>query len=292
MGYFFLPCNIRGTHEKYMKKKSIGIIGVGMVGGALKAYFEQNGITPFVFDPPKGLGSREQVNQADVVFVCVPTPFGTDGKGFDLSHVEKAVEDLTGEKIVVIKSTVLPGTTEKLQERFWQHMFLFSPEFLVEERAIECMMHPDRQIVGYTVKSKGVAPLIMGMLPRAPYEKIMPVAEAEMVKYFGNTFLAIKVIFGVQMSELCKKLGIDYEVVREAASADPRIGPSHLDVSHGGYRGYAGKCLPKDTRALLSLADSLGVELSVLKQAEEFNNRLMHEQGIDDPEQFSKRTGA
>lgn len=260
-----------------------------MVGGALRAYFEQSGIAPFVFDRPKGIGSLEEVNRADIVFVCVPTPFHTDGTGFNISYVDKALGDLTGEKIVVLKSTVPPGTTEKLQERFPQHKILFNPEFLVEERAIEGMFHPDRQIVGYTKQSRDVAESVLYILPKAPYERVMRAAEAEMVKYFGNTFLAIKVIFGCQIYELCQKLGIDYEAVREAGSADPRIGPSHLDVLHGGYRGYAGKCLPKDARALLQLADALGVELSVLKQAEESNNRLMKEQGIDDPERFSKR---
>ena len=264
-------------------------MGVGMVGGALRAYFEQCGITPFVFDHPKSTGSLKEVNRADIVFVCVPTPFRTDGTGFDISYVERALGDLTGKKIVVLKSTVPPGTTEKLQERFPQHKILFNPEFLVEERAIEGMLHPNRQIVGYTKQSKDVAEGVLHMMPKAPYERVMRAAEAEMVKYFGNTFLAIKVIFGCQMYELCQKLGIDYEAVREAGSADPRIGPSHLDVFHGGYRGYAGKCLPKDVRALLQLADALGVEMSVLKEAEGFNNRLMEKQGIEDPEKLSKR---
>ena len=264
-------------------------MGVGMVGGALRAYFEQCGITPFVFDHPKSTGSLKEVNRADIVFVCVPTPFRTDGTGFDISYVERALGDLTGKKIVVLKSTVPPGTTEKLQERFPQHKILFNPEFLVEERAIEGMLHPNRQIVGYTKQSEDVAEGVLHMMPKAPYERVMRAAEAEMVKYFGNTFLAIKVIFGCQMYELCQKLGIDYEAVREAGSADPRIGPSHLDVFHGGYRGYAGKCLPKDVRALLQLADALGVEMSVLKEAEGFNNRLMEKQGIEDPEKLSKR---
>jgi|SRR3989344_1578395 len=275
-----------------MKMNSVGIIGVGMVGGALRAYFEQCGIAPLVFDHPKGIGSLEEVNRADIVFVCVPTPFHTDGTGFNISYVEKALGDLTGEKIVVLKSTVPPGTTEKLQGRFPQYKILCNPEFLVEERAMENMLHPDRQIVGYTEQSKDVAETVLRMLPKAPYERVMRAAEAEMVKYFGNTFLAIKVIFGCQMYELCQKLGIDYEAVRDAGSADPRIGPSHLDAFHGGYRGYGGKCIPKDTRTLLQLANSLGVGLSVLREAEESNNRLMKEQGIDNPERFLRREDA
>ena len=279
----------RTSKTNTWKYRQIGIVGIGMVGGALRAYFEQCGVTPFLFDLPKGIGSAEEINRADIVFVCVPTPFRTDGRGFDLSFVDTVLGDLTGKKIIVLKSTVLPGITEKLQERFPQHKMLFNPEFLVEGRATEDMFHPNRQIVGYTEGSRDVAKDVLDMLPQAPYEQLMRAGEAEMVKYFGNTFLAVKVVFGCQMYELCQKLGIDYETVREAGSADPRIGPSHLDVFHGGYRGYGGKCIPKDARALLQFADSLGVELSVLKQAEEFNNRLMQEQGIDDPERFSRR---
>jgi len=274
--------------EKSLKDLKIGIMGVGMVGGALKRYFEKKGKKPFLYDKNKNIGSVEEVNQADVIFICVPTPFDKE-KGFDLSFVEDAVSQIQGEKIVVIKSTVLPGTTDKLQEKYPQHKFLFNPEFLVEAKADEGMQNPDRQIVGYTQKSQDVAEMMMALLPRAPFERIIPAREAEMVKYFGNTFLSVKVIFGVQMYQLCKKLGIDYEIVRECASADPRIGPSHLDVYHGGYLGYGGRCLPKDIKALIQLANSREVDLKLHKTVEEINNQLMKEQGIDDPEKFSKR---
>lgn len=268
---------------------TIGVVGVGMVGGAVRAYFEGQNVQPFLYDPHKNLGSKEDINRADVIFVCVPTPY-TKERGFDLAYVEEhTLPWIEGEKIIVIKSTVVPGTTEKLQKQFPQHKILFNPEFLVEERAVEDMLHPDRQIVGYTEQSKDVAQEILQLLPSAPYEKILPAREAELIKYFGNTFLAVKVIFGNQIYDLCQKLGIDYNIVREAGSADPRIGPSHLDVFHGGYRGYGGKCLPKDIRALLQIADGCGVNLELLKRAEEINNSLMEEQGIDDPEKFSIR---
>ncbi len=274
----------------------IGIVGVGMVGGALKNYFEKkNGFQLFLYDKGKNLGSMEEVNKADIVFVCVPTPYlsacgdAQAGGGFDLSYVKETCQKLKGNKIVIIKSTVLPGTTEKLQKEFPQHEFLFNPEFLVEAKAKETMEKPDRQIMGYTEESESVAQKIMDFLPDAPYKKTMPATEAEMVKYFGNTFLSVKVIFGNQLYEICRKLNINYDVVREATSKDPRIGPSHLDIFHGGYRGYGGKCLPKDTRALIQLAESVKAEIDLLKKAEEINNKLMKEQGIDDPEKYSER---
>jgi len=236
--------------EKSLKDLKIGIVGVGMVGGALKKYFEKKNRKLFLYDKYKNIGSFDEVNQADVVFICVPTPFDKE-KGFDLSYVEEACDSIKGEKIVVIKSTVVPGTTEKLQKKYPQHRFLFNPEFLTELTAEQDMNYPDRQIIGYTQKSYGIAGDILQILPLAPYQKIMPATEAELVKYFGNTWFSIKVVFANQMYDLCQKLGVDYDRVKEAAAADKRIGSSHLEVLHKGYRGYGGKCLPKDIRALI-----------------------------------------
>lgn len=262
------------------QKYKIGIMGLGMVGGALQRYFEKKGIKIYGYDKGRNIGSVDQANEADVIFICVPTPF-VEGSGLDLSYVEEACNGILGNKIVVIKSTILPGTTEKMQKKHPQHKFLFNPEFLVEERADEGMQNPDRQIVGYTDFSKELAQDILTLLPKAPFEKIVRAEEAEMIKYFGNTFLSMKVIFGNQMYDLCEKLGIDYDVVKECASNDKRIGSSHLDVHHGGYRGYAGKCLPKDTKSLVYFADESGADLKLLKTAEEINNKLAEEQGVD-----------
>ena len=114
---------------KNKEELKIGIVGVGMVGGALQRYFEKKGIKPLLYDKGRELGSIDQVNEADVIFLCVPTPFEN---GFDLSYVEEACRNIKGEKIIVIKSTVVPWTTEKLQKQYPQHKFIFNPEFLTE----------------------------------------------------------------------------------------------------------------------------------------------------------------
>ncbi len=276
--------------KKKQKKQKVSIAGAGMVGGALEEYLKKrDDVEIFVYDKGQKRGSVEDVSKGDVVFVCVPTPYREEDGGFDLSYVKETCDNLKGEKIVVIKSTVLPGTTEKLQEEYPQHTFLFNPEFLVESKAQETMEKPDRQIMGCTEKSKNVAEKVMSILPDAPYKTVMPAKEAEMVKYFGNNFLSVKVIFGNELYDICQKTGIDYDVVREAVSFDPRIGPSHLEIFHGGYRGYGGKCLVKDTRALIQLAEKVGLEPELLKKVEDINNRLIKEQGIDDPEKYSER---
>ena len=244
----------------------IAIVGLGMVGGALSKWFPD----AIQYDPPKGIGSDEELNQADIIFICVPTPH-LDGKQ-DISIIKDVIRKLKKDKLVVIKSTVLPGTTKYLQEYFPRHRFLFNPEFLTEETADQDMKYPDRQIVGHTKKSFSVAGEIMAMLPMAPYEKIMPSGEAEMVKYMGNTWFATKVVWANQMYDLCEELSLDYEIAKEALAQDKRIGRSHLEIFHKGYRGYGGKCLPKDTRSLIKLADDSGVEMSLLKKVEEINN--------------------
>ncbi|MFH0740184.1 MAG: hypothetical protein V1819_03835 [bacterium] len=293
--------------NKKINEITIGIMGVGMVGGALKDYFEKRGKKVgenlFLYDPFKGFESIDEVNKADVIFICVPTPYlkgpalrspaeahsKPKAEGFDLSYVEDAFSKIKGEKVVVIKSTALPGTTQKFQDKYPQHKVLFNPEFLTELTAEQDMSYPDRQIIGCTEQSFNVAKDIMMLLPLAPYEKIMPAIEAEMVKYFGNNWFAVKVSFANQMYDVCQKLGISYDTVMEGASADKRIGPSHLVVMHKGYRGYGGKCLPKDIRALIQFGDSIGVDLKLHKTTEEINNELMKMQNIDDPEKYSKR---
>jgi UDPglucose 6-dehydrogenase len=252
--------------------RKIAIIGVGMVGGALAKVLSQ----PFLYDKYKKVGSVKQLNQAEVIFICVPTPF--DGKkGFDLSCVQDAFKLIKGNKIVVIKSTVLPGTTEMLQKKYRRHKVLFNPEFLTQESSDQDMKYPDRQIIGYTKKSYNVTKDILQILPLAPFERIIPATEAETAKYFGNCWFSAKVVYANQMYDLCQKLDIDYNRIKECVAADKRIGPSHLEIFHKGYRGYSGKCLPKDMQALIQLGNKLGVDLKLLKTTEKINKNLNRE---------------
>jgi len=274
----------------YKRFTKVGIVGTGMVGGAMQHYLEKKEeIELFLYDKGKNIGSPEEVNKAEIVFVCVPTPYLKGDKGFDLSYVEETFNMLQGEKVVVIKSTIMPGTTEMLQKKYPQHKILMNPEFLTEETADQDMSYPDRQIVGYTEESQTVAGDVIQLLPLAPFERILPATEAEVVKYFGNTWFSIKVSFANQMYDLCQVLGVDYDRMVEAAAADKRIGRTHLNIFHKGYRGYGGKCLVKDIRALIQLANSKNIDLKLHKVAEEINNELMKQQGIDNPEEKGLR---
>ncbi len=266
--------------------EQIGIMGVGVLGGALARYFTLKGHVPFLYDPVKKIGSLEEINKASLIFICVPTPYHGKNGGFDLSFVHDACKNVQGSKTLVIKSTIIPGTTDDLQRQYPPHRFMYNPEFLRETKAWEDMLHPDRQIVGVTEQSKDFGETVLYLLPQAPFERIVKAKEAETIKYTGNTFLALKVTFANQIYDICEKAGVDYEVVRECVGADSRIGPSHLNVHHRAYRGYGGKCLPKDMRAFIQLAKKLGVDPKLLEAAELVNNQLMELQHIEDPEKM------
>lgn len=258
-----------------MKKKyKIGVAGVGMVGGAIKRYFERKpNYKVFIYDK-KGLGSIKELNEAEFIYACLPTPY-IEGKGCDTSIVEEVVSQIKGKKVIIIKSTVTPGTTQKLQDKYPQHKFLFNPEFLTEVTADNDMTYPDRQIIGYTKQSYTIAKDVLQQLPLAPFERIVKSEEAEMIKYFGNNWFAVKVVFANQMYELCTKVGIDYEVVKDSAAADKRIGRTHLDVLHKGGRGAGGKCLRKDLGATVEFARKNGVPLQLLETTKVLNDYLL-----------------
>src|SRR3989339_156265 len=134
-------------------KPKIGILGLGVVGTQFKRWFEGKkykiGVNLFLYDNKQEKGYSDDINKAEVIFITVHTPSLSDGS-IDLSFIESAFKGLTGKKIIIIKSTVLPGTTEYFQKKYKQHKILFSPEFLTEENAWGDIYKPKRQIVGFT----------------------------------------------------------------------------------------------------------------------------------------------
>lgn len=279
-----------------MYKPKVGIIGVGWVGGQVKRYFEEikdyrtgKDLLLYDIDPKRCAGD---VNKADVIFVVLPTPRNPKDGSCDVSIIKDAVSKIKGEKIVVLKSTIPPGMTESLQKKYPQHKFLFNPEFLTESRAWEDMLRPDRQIVGFTEKSLDAAYLVLSLLPKAPFmspwglNTYTPIritaTEAEIIKYAGNVYFAQKVNWANALARVSEKIGANYENVRIGMSADHRIGDSHLDVTHGGYRGFGGYCFPKDTAAFMAFAKQQGLKEvhKLLAAAWEFNENLLAEQGL------------
>lgn len=282
------------TPKKF--KVNVGIIGVGWVGGQIKRYFEEirgykvgEDLHLHDINPARCAGD---INKADVIFVALPTPRNPKDGSCDTSIVEDAVGKIKGNKIVVIKSTVPPGTTEGLQKKYPRLKMLFNPEFLTESRAWEDMMRPDRQIVGFTDKSLDAAHLVLSLLPKAPfmspwgvgtYRQVRITAtEAEIIKYAGNVYFVRKVNWANALAMAAEKMGVDYENVRLGMSADHRIGDSHLDVYHGGYKGWGGYCFPKDLDGFMQFAKKEGLKevFGILQADRDFNERLLVEQSL------------
>lgn len=268
--------------------QKLGIMGLGMVGTPLKRYFEEKGYAHgknlFLYDPGKDL--FDDINQAEIIFLAVPTPRSKDGSA-DLSIVHTALKTLEPGKIAVIKSTVPPGTTELIQKEHPDLFVLFNPEFLTEKNAWNDFLYPDRQIVGFTEKSRHKASEVLDLLPKAQLmsptaEIAISATEAETIKYASNVFLAYKVAFAAMLSELADKMGANYENIRHGFAADPRIGKSHLDVNYEGYRGFGGYCFPKDTAALISHLESHGLTdaAKLIKGAWDYNIALLASQGL------------
>lgn len=291
-----------------MEKTPIGIIGVGMVGTPLKRWFEEfkgyeRGSDLFLYDIDPKKGYFDDVSKADIIFISVPSPRNHDGS-CNTAIVKEAVRSVKGGKVIVIKSTVPPGTTELLQKEYPHYKFLFNPEFLTERQAWVDMIKPDRQIVGFTEQSIDAAHFVLSLLPKAPfmspwgittYTPIKITAtEAEIIKYGGNVHFVRKINFANALSRLCEVMeknlknsgtaanGVNYENVRKGMAADHRIGDSHLDVNHGGYRGWGGYCFPKDLDALtahfVSIGFDEGVKLLIADRA--FNEKILVEQGL------------
>lgn len=279
------------------KNSKIGIIGLGMVGMPFKKYFEEKeferGKNLFLCDKDAEKDFRDDINKADIIFICVPTPKKADGS-CDTSIVESvAAKFKNSKKILVIKSTVPPGTALRLKNKYNLKIF-FSPEFLTEANAWNDFIKPDRQIVGHTNDAKFAAQLL-DLLPSAPFfspNKNLKInaSESEMGKYAANVFGAMKVAYGNIIYDFCAALqkvflrdGIKtetrYDNVKEILANDKRIGPAWLNVHHGNYRGYGGYCFPKDTDAFIVFAKKMEKRLSS-KNKEEKNLKILLKSGI------------
>ena len=262
----------------------IGIVGQGYVGTAIKVGFKPHYDleTYDKYDEDKSTCDlTELVETCNVIFVCVPTPMNEDGSCHTdiVESVVKEIDEWVSryhkdiKPTVVIKSTVPPGTTDRLHKKYKGVDVIFNPEFLTEMNFIEDFKNQSRIILGGI--RRGTSFL------RQVYSKVFPHATivktnamyAEMVKYFINCFLATKVSFANEMKMFCDTLKIDYDKVVEYATYDERLGKSHWAVpGPDGELGFGGHCLPKDLSALLSLCGKLGGHMVVLQAVENLNN--------------------
>ncbi len=264
---------------------TIGIVGKGFVGGAMYENFKDVfRVLVWDVDVNKRLNVEsfdDFVNRSDIIFVCVPTPMKEDG-ACDTHIVASVIDDIAQidrRKYVVIKSTVPPGTTERLATEF--NMTIgFNPEFLTEANAYNDFRHQPLIIIG--ADDVGIATVISQLYYEfnAKVDNVAHVIqrttkEAEVFKYLANCFLATKVTFANEFRSLCDKIDVDYGKIAELAVLDKRLGPTHWRVpGPDGKLGFGGSCFPKDTSAMLHFCEENGIQLWLLTEAVYINDDL------------------
>ncbi len=252
----------------------IGIIGLGVVGSAVKHGLEKISQTVSAYDIKYPDTPINDVLDTEVCFVCVPTPSMSDG-ACDTSIVEQIVRELTEKNyrgLVTIKSTVTPGTTDRLAKTTALRL-AFCPEFLRERAAFtDFVENHDVCVIGAgTPEDFALIRDAHGSLPKNIVH-VTPL-EAELSKYFSNLYNALHIVFANEFYEVAKALGADYARVKNAMVNRAAINDVYLDCNEN-FRGFGGVCLPKDTQAFAALVKQMGLDLKLFELIVEENKKF------------------
>ena len=264
-------------------KKNIGIIGKGFVGNAVAHGFSSGAgyeANIFIHDKNPDLSQHsleEVIDNSDFIFISVPTPSNKDGS-INLDIVDNVLNEVSkydskNNPIILLRSTIVPGTSRKIQEKYKNLKLVFNPEFLTERSAIFDFLSQTRYVLGgRTEDTKKVADLY-----RNRFGKSITIIEtnfesAELIKYVSNCFFATKVAFMNEMKLISDKVDADWETVVEGFVRDGRVGHSHINVpGPDGKFGFGGSCFPKDIQAMIKFFEQNNLSANVLKGAWETN---------------------
>ena len=266
----------------------IGIVGKGFVGSAVQFGFSPNTgcdaeVRVYDKDPNKSQNTLDEVmNKSDFIFLSVPTPSNSDGS-ISLDAVDKALEDMDSvnqrNNIILLRSTMIPGSTKRFQQKFENLNLVFNPEFLTERSANFDFINQSRFIVGgESIHTSKVADMY-----RWRFGQSIPVIEtnyetAELIKYMNNCFFATKVSFMNEMKLVADKCGADWDTAVDGFIRDGRIGHSHLNVpGHDGKLGFGGSCFPKYIQAMIDFGTLMGIEMYTLNGAWKTNLKVRPE---------------
>ena len=245
----------------------IGIVGYGHVGKAMHELFK----SAILYDI-SGIGTKEEINICDVVFVCVPTPSKIDGS-CNTSIVEEVISWINA-KLIILRSTVYIGFTDEMMKKYNKEI-VFQPEYYGETVAHPFANLSDRSWLSFGGTKKGINLAIKA------YQTIMnsnvrifqaDAKTVELAKYMENAYLALKVTFCNEMYDIAQAFNISYNEVREIWLADPRIGSSHTFV-YEEKRGYGGSCLPKDVASIIKQEEEKNANIDLLKAIVDKNSK-------------------
>tara|TARA_Y100000004_G_scaffold81420_1_gene91442 strand:+ start:1852 stop:2721 length:870 start_codon:yes stop_codon:yes gene_type:complete len=268
-------------------KQKIGVVGNGFVGGAVRYGFSPNvgcdaEVRTYDKDPNKSTHSLEEtINESDFIFLSVPTPANRDGS-INIDILDSVLSDINRiskrQNVILIRSTVVPGTTWSLQERYTDLNLLFNPEFLTERSANFDFINQSRFIVGSggsqlsKMHSENFTNLIKDRFGSCVAVLETNYETAEMIKYMSNCFFATKISFMNEMYQVAKKCNVNWDEALDGFVSDGRVGHTHLNIpGPDGKYGFGGSCFPKDVQAMIDFGNTLDVDMNVLSAVWEKN---------------------
>lgn len=263
-----------------VQKYRFGIIGMGFLGSAITHGFGLHANIK-IYDKFKDYDSLEDVTKhADFIWLCLPTPMNMVDGSMDLSILEENLDKIHSlvtkedRKIIIVKSTVLPGTTAGFAKKYPKLNFTMNPEFLTARNNKLDFICASRIIIGSDEEWISDR---MEEVYRYRFGNSTPIyrtgtVEAETVKYSANCFFAVKISYFNMIWALCERLGINFNEIKDMTLADGRIARSHANVpGWDGQRGYSGSCFPKDINALITFMNDSGIDSRLLSASWEQN---------------------
>lgn len=255
-----------------MAKPKVGVVGGGVVGGAMQKLC---GADTVIYDPyhPEFKNNKAKINTCNVVFVSVPTPMADD-RTCDTSIVEEVVSWIDAD-LIIIRSTVAPGTTDRLREKYKKHI-VFQPEYLGETVAHIFGNMAEREFLvlgGRPEDVSAAADFYKHFYNSYVHMFFSDATTAEVCKYMENAFYAMKVTFVNEFYDIAKAHGVDFNLLRELWLADTRISRDHTFV-YPDNRGFSGKCLPKDCNAIVQSSRARGYEPEFMTACLKINDKF------------------
>lgn len=277
-----------------MTKPTVAVIGLGVVGGAVYEALKDAGYETLGYSRSKQINSYDEiVEKAKVIFLVPGTPARENGT-VNMDAIHDIMENLDEryeakpeleKPVVVIKSTVIPGTNATLSKIYPGFTFVSSPEFLTELTALSDFKNPDRTVIG--TESDEVFEMLITIyddiegnnVDSGPIMHVSPI-EAELIKYFSNLFLATKVIFANEANKIAQLYGAEWNgSIATGVGMDHRIGDSHFQVTEKG--GFGGMCFPKDTKGLYNESLMRGYTPRLLETVIQLNEEFRSKEGRD-----------